>query len=82
MDTPGYAAHDSSTTRQAPKPLIPIAYDPRGAAEAVGKSHQTIYDWMNSGRLRAKKDGKSTIILAEWLREAIESLPDYPRKAA
>ena len=45
--------------------------------EAKVGSRSTIYGAINSGALRAKKRGRSTIFLPSWVDEYIASLPDF-----
>ena len=52
--------------------------------EAVGEgagSRTIIYEAINAGKLKAKKRGKRTIILANDLIEYLEALPDFPNQA-
>ena len=48
--------------------------------EAKVGSRSTIYGAINSGALRAKKRGRSTIILPPWVDEYLASLPDFKTK--
>ncbi len=50
-------------------------------AGGVG-GHTTIYDAINSGKLKAKKRGRRTVILAADLTEYLENLPDFHEQAA
>ena len=54
-----------------------LALTIRELSEAGGGSRTTIYQAINSGKLKAKKRGRSTIILAPHATEYLESLPDY-----
>lgn len=52
--------------------------------EAVGEgagSRTIIYEAINAGKLKAKKRGKRTIILADDLIAYLEALPDFPNQA-
>jgi Helix-turn-helix domain len=51
------------------------AYTIAQAVQAGAGSRATIYEQINKGRLRARKRGRSTIILADDLRAFLESLP-------
>jgi hypothetical protein len=51
------------------------------AVEAGGGSKSSLYDAINAGLLRARKRGRSTIILAAELREYLEALPVLDPKA-
>ena len=53
--------------------------------EAVGEgagSRTIIYEAINAGKLKAKKRGKRTIILAPDLIQYLKDLPDFPGQAA
>jgi excisionase family DNA binding protein len=58
------------------------AYTVEEAATATSLARQVIYDEINAGRLRARKRGRSTLILAADLREYLQSLPLFEPKAA
>jgi excisionase family DNA binding protein len=45
------------------------------AAQAGAGSRSTIYEAINDGRLRARKRGRSTVILSEDLSVFLQSLP-------
>ena len=49
----------------------------REAVEAGAGSRSTIYENIKNGSLRARKRGRSTIILAADLTEYLESLPNF-----
>jgi excisionase family DNA binding protein len=57
------------------------AYTIEQAAEAASLARQVIYDEINAGRLRARKRGRSTRILASDLRAYLEALPVLDPKA-
>ncbi len=59
-----------------------MAYSIRGAAETSDSSRTKIYEAINAGKLKAKKCGKRTIILAADLDQYLESLPDFHGQAA
>ncbi len=54
-----------------------IAYSIKSAQKAVSIGNNSIYDELNSGRLKAKKYGKRTLIPAENLKEWVDNLEDY-----
>jgi hypothetical protein len=51
------------------------------AVQAGAGSRSTIYEAINVGRLRARKRGRSTIILADDLHAFLTSLPAVKPKA-
>jgi hypothetical protein len=51
------------------------AYSIAQAAKAGAGSRSSLYEAINLGLLRARKRGRSTIILAEDLRDYLRSLP-------
>lgn len=53
-----------------------IDRSPKGFAHRYGLSVSTIYNQMRSGRLKAKKLGKRTLITAEAEQEWLDNLPD------
>ncbi len=53
------------------------AFTIREAVEAGAGSRSVIYENIKSGALRARKRGRSTIILATDLTEFLEALPDF-----
>ena len=53
------------------------------AIEAGAGSRTKVYEAINAGKLRARKRGKRTIILADDLQKYLDDLPEYvPAKAA
>jgi excisionase family DNA binding protein len=63
--------------------MAPVALSVAEACEAANLSHTTLYKAMNSGALRAVKNHKRTLILAEDLKQWLASLPAYtPARAA
>ena len=54
---------------------------PEAVEEGAG-SRTVIYEAIKSGKLRARKRGRSTIILAADLAEYLENLPDFHEKVA
>ena len=59
-----------------------MAYSIREAAEASDGSRTKIYEAINAGKLKAKKCGKRTIILAADLDQYLESLPAFHKQTA
>jgi hypothetical protein len=57
-----------------------IAYSIEEAKAASAQSHRKIYEAINSGALKARKNGKRTIILRDDLRAFLLSLPEYEPK--
>ncbi len=45
--------------------------------EAGGGSHTVLYEAIKSGKLKARKRGRSTVILAPDASRYLESLPDF-----
>jgi len=50
--------------------------------KAGGGSRTVIYENIKSGKLKAKKRGRSTIILAHHAADYLENLPDFPGQEA
>jgi hypothetical protein len=46
--------------------------------EAGGPCRTKTYDLISSGKLKAKKDGRRTLILREDWRAYLDSLPEFP----
>jgi hypothetical protein len=61
---------------------IPIAYPPAQAAIASGRTRTRIFGAIKSGELKARKDGKATIIEHDELIRWVRSLPLVPAKAS
>ena len=59
-----------------------MAYSIREAVEAGAGSRSVIYENIKSGTLKARKRGRSTIILAADLAQYLESLPDFHEQVA
>ena len=59
-----------------------IAYSIRDLVEGGVGSRTTLYDAIAAGTLKARKRGRSTIILPPDLAEYLESLPDFHEQAA
>ena len=54
-----------------------LAYSIKELSEAGGGSRSTIYENIKNGKLKARKRGRSTVILAPDASRYLESLPDY-----
>jgi excisionase family DNA binding protein len=69
--------HMSSTQSDntIPRPYR-VAHSINGAAAALGVGRDAIYHLIRSGRLKAKKLGKRTLVLDEALRDCANELPD------
>jgi hypothetical protein len=61
---------------------IPIAYPPAQAAIASGRTRTRIFGAIRSGELKARKDGKATLIEHEELIRWVRSLPVVQAKAS
>ena len=59
-----------------------LAYSIRELVAAGGGSRTTIYEAIAAGTLKARKRGRSTVILAPDAREYLENLPDFHEQAA
>jgi hypothetical protein len=59
----------------------PLAYDILTGAKAANTSRSEIYEAMKRGALKAKKNGRRTIILHDDLMAYLASLPDYQAAA-
>ncbi len=59
-----------------------LAYSIREAVAAGAGSRTKLYESIAAGTLRARKRGRSTVILAADLSEYLENLPDFHEKAA
>ncbi len=54
-----------------------MAYSIREAVEAGAGSRTVVYGAIKSGALKARKRGRSTVILAPDLAEYLQGLPDF-----
>jgi hypothetical protein len=80
----------SDTTNTAEKPFLvvtgvkatPLAYPPTAAAVASGRTRTRIFGAIRSGELKARKDGKATIIEHDELMRWVRSLPVVQAKAS
>lgn len=63
-------------------PPIPIAYQPAQAAIASGRTRTRIFGAIKSGELKARKDGKATVIEHEELMRWVRSFPVVTRAKA
>ena len=60
-----------------------LSYTIKELEEAGGGCRTKIYDAINAGTLKAKKRGRSTVILVADANAYLENLPDYkPAQAA
>ncbi len=59
-----------------------LAYSIKDLVEGGIGSRTTIYEAIKARKLKARKRGKSTIILPPDLAEYLESLPDFHDQAA
>lgn len=60
-----------------------LAYSIEEVTEVAPLGRDKVYAAINAGKLKAKKEGRNTVILAEDLREYLRSLPDYePQRLA
>ena len=59
-----------------------MAFTIREAVETGAGSRSVVYEAIKSGKLKARKRGRSTVILAADLSRYLESLPDFHEKAA
>jgi hypothetical protein len=53
-----------------------VAFSINEFAKSAGFSRDKVYEELRSGRLKAKKAGRRTIITADAARAYIDSLPD------
>jgi hypothetical protein len=64
-----------------------LAYSPDGAAKKTGNGRTVIFEEIRSGRLKARKLGRRTVILHSDLTDWLKSLPlrstsDRPEQGA
>lgn len=59
-----------------------FAYTIKEVQEAGGGGHSTVYKAINEGKLKAKKRGRSTIILAPDFAEYLKNLPNFRTEEA
>ena len=59
-----------------------LAYTIDELAAAGGGGRTAIYEALNSGKLKGKKRGKRTIILAPHAIDYLENLPDFTGREA
>ena len=55
----------------------PMAVSVNEAAKIAGASRTALYEALQRKELRAKKNGRRTIILREELKRYLANLPDY-----
>jgi hypothetical protein len=53
----------------------PLSYDIAGAVQASGIGRTKLFAYIKAKRLKARKAGRRTLILATDLAELLESLP-------
>ncbi len=58
-----------------------LAYTVKDLVAGGVGSRSTVYEALKSGALKAKKRGKSTIILPDYLEEYLQNLPDFHDQA-
>jgi Helix-turn-helix domain len=71
------ARPDDDRPYQGPREAFTI----EDAAKAASIARAILYEEINAGRLRARKRGRSTVILAADLRAYLEALPVIDPKA-
>ena len=59
-----------------------LAYSIKEVVAEGGGSRTVVYEAIKSGALKARKRGRSTVILAADLARYLESLPDFHEQAA
>ncbi len=59
-----------------------LAYSIKDLVEGGIGSRTTVYEAIKARKLRARKRGKSTIILPDDLDQYLKSLPDFHEEAA
>ncbi len=65
------------TKRDRAPERLTLSRSPEDAAAFAGVGRDAVYRAMTSGKLKAKKLGRRTLITTEALTAWIESLPDY-----
>jgi excisionase family DNA binding protein len=68
--------------RQRGRMDTPLALTINEACEAARAGRTRIYEAISDGKLRARKNGRRTVILADDLRMWMENLPAIQPKAA
>ncbi len=69
------AENKNEANREPPLPRL--SFGPVGAANVAGIGLTKLYEEIKSGRLKAKKFGKRTLVTAAALEDWLNSLPDY-----
>ena len=59
-----------------------MAFTIREAVETGAGSRSVVYEAIKSGKLKARKRGRSTVILAADLSRYLDSLPDFHEQEA
>jgi len=54
----------------------PLSLQPDDAAQVMGISRTRVFNAIRDGKLKAKKDGKVTLITFDECKRYVESLPD------
>jgi excisionase family DNA binding protein len=68
----------ASSQRNKETAMTKSAFSVREAAEEIGICKTKIYQEMGDGRIRARKSGRRTIILANEIERYLNSLPPVP----
>jgi len=75
----------TTTAEPAPAataPAAPLSYTPSGIVRATGLTRTRVFGDIAAGKLRAKKAGRQTIVMAPELQRYLLDLPDRkPRNA-
>lgn len=53
---------------------LPLVLDTTTTALILGTSEQTIFNWLNSGQLKARKIGRRWLIDREYIRSLVQDL--------
>ena len=62
--------------------MAKLAFTIAEAVEAGAGGRTAVYEAIKSGALKARKRGRSTVILAADLEEYLQNLPDFHEKVA
>ena len=69
------AENKNEANREPPLPRL--SFGPVGASNVAGIGLTKLYEEIKSGRLKAKKFGKRTLVTAAALEDWLNNLPDY-----
>lgn len=58
-----------------------LAYGIKEVGRAINAGQSTVYEYIKTGRIRAVKHGRRTLVLADDLRRYLSSLPAIPAEA-